>query len=173
MKHLQTYKLFESISDDAYEKFSKAKSEYNDKIELIKREYLEEVSQCMFDLTDGFDHTSSVVIKGFGDGRGNIFAKFNFDIKPDRIEDFFNTIDDLTDLVKSYISEDKRVIISNVEFKSNNRPDRDPGILGDGTTITTLHRLPTEINDTKVKIVTEIERLKNRNLGTILITLII
>lgn len=167
MKHLKSYKLFESISDDAYEKFSKAKSEYNDKIELIKREYLEEVSQCMFDLTDEFDHTSSAGIKD-----GNIFAKFNFDIKPDRIDDFFNTID-VDDLVKSYISEDKRVIISNVEFKSNNRPDRDPGILGDGTTITTLHRLPTEINDTKVKIVTEIERLKNRNLGTILITLII
>ena len=167
MKHIKSYKLFESISDDAYEKFSKAKSEYNDKIELIKREYLEEVSQCMFDLTDEFDHTSSAGIKD-----GNIFAKFNFDIKPDRIDDFFNTID-VDDLVKSYISEDKRVIISNVEFKSNNRPDRDPGILGDGTTITTLHRLPTEINDTKVKIVTEIERLKNRNLGTILITLII
>jgi hypothetical protein len=167
MKHIKSYKLFESISDDAYEKFSKAKSEYNDKIELIKREYLEEVSQCMFDLTDQFDHTSSAGIKD-----GNIFAKFNFDIKPDRIDDFFNTID-VDDLVKSYISEDKRVIISNVEFKSNNRPDRDPGILGDGTTITTLHRLPTEINDTKVKIVTEIERLKNRNLGTILITLII
>ena len=167
MKHLKSYKLFESISDDAYEKFSKAKSEYNDKIELIKREYLEEVSQCMFDLTDQFDHTSSAGIKD-----GNIFAKFNFDIKPDRIDDFFNTID-VDDLVKSYISEDKRVIISNVEFKSNNRPDRDPGILGDGTTITTLHRLPTEINDTKVKIVKEIERLKNRNLGTILITLII
>jgi hypothetical protein len=167
VKHLKSYKLFESISDDAYEKFSKAKSEYNDKIELIKREYLEEVSQCMFDLTDEFDHTSSAGIKD-----GNIFAKFNFDIKPDRIDDFFNTID-VDDLVKSYISEDKRVIISNVEFKSNNRPDRDPGILGDGTTITTLHRLPTEINDTKVKIVTEIERLKNRNLGTILITLII
>ena len=167
MKHLKSYKLFESISDDAYEKFSKAKSEYNDKIELIKSEYLEEVSQCMFDLTDQFDHTSSAGIKD-----GNIFAKFNFDIKPDRIDDFFNTID-VDDLVKSYISEDKRVIISNVEFKSNNRPDRDPGILGDGTTITTLHRLPTEINDTKVKIVTEIERLKNRNLGTILITLII
>ena len=87
MRYLKKWKLFESISDDAYEKFSKAKSEYNDKIELIKREYLEEVSECMFDLTDEFDNTSSVEIKN-----GNIFAKFNFDVKPDRIDDFFNII---------------------------------------------------------------------------------
>ena len=168
MRYLKKWKLFESISDDAYEKFSKAKSEYNDKIELIKREYLEEVSECMFDLTDEFDNTSSVEIKN-----SNIFAKFNFDVKPDRIDDFFNIIEDLQDLAKSYISEDKRFIISNAEFKSNNKPDRDPGILGDGNTITTLHRLPNEINDVKVKIIKEIERLNNRNLGKILITLVI
>ena len=168
MRYLKKWKLFESISDDAYEKFAKARSEYNNKIELIKREYLEEVSECMFDLTDEFDNTSSVEIKN-----SNIFAKFNFDIKPDRIDDFFNIIEDLQDLVKSYISEDKRFIISNAEFKSNNKPDRDPGILGDGTTITTIHRLPNEINDAKVKIIKQIELLNNRNLGKILITLVI
>jgi hypothetical protein len=122
----------------------------------------------MFDLTDEFENKSSVEIKD-----GNILAKFKFDVKPDRIDDFFNIIENLQDLVKSYISEDKRFIISNAEFKSNNRPDRDPGILGDGTTMTNLHRLPNEINDVKVKIITEIERLKNKNLGTILITLVI
>jgi hypothetical protein len=168
MRYLKKWKLFESISDVAYEKFTKAKSEYNDKIEIIKREYLEEVSECMFDLTDEFENKSSVEIKD-----GNILAKFKFDVKPDRIDDFFNIIENLQDLVKSYISEDKRFIISNAEFKSNNRPDRDPGILGDGTTMTNLHRLPNEINDVKVKIITEIERLKNKNLGTILITLVI
>ena len=168
MRYLKKWKLFESISDVAYEKFTKAKSEYNDKIEIIKREYLEEVSECMFDLTDEFENKSSVEIKD-----GNILAKFKFDVKPDRIYDFFNIIENLQDLVKSYISEDKRFIISNAEFKSNNRPDRDPGILGDGTTMTNLHRLPNEINDVKVKIITEIERLKNKNLGTILITLVI
>jgi hypothetical protein len=168
MRYLKKWKLFESISDVAYEKFTKAKSEYNDKIEIIKREYLEEVSECMFDLTDEFENKSSVEIKD-----GNILAKFKFDVKPDRIDDFFNIIENLQDLVKSYISEDKRFIISNAEFKSNNRPDRDPGILGDGTTMTNLHRLPNEINDVKVKIITEIERLKNKNLGIILITLVI
>jgi hypothetical protein len=122
----------------------------------------------MFDLTDEFENKSSVEIKD-----GNILAKFKFDVKPDRIDDFFNIIENLQDLVKSYISEDKRFIISNAEFKSNNRPDRDPGILGDGTTMTNLHRLPNEINDVKVKIITEIERLKNKNLGIILITLVI
>ena len=120
MRYLKKWKLFESISDVAYEKFTKAKSEYNDKIEIIKREYLEEVSECMFDLTDEFENKSSVEIKD-----GNILAKFKFDVKPDRIDDFFNIIENLQDLVKSYISEDKRFIISNAEFKSNNRPDRD------------------------------------------------
>lgn len=162
MRYLKKWKIFESISDVAYDKFAKARSEYNNKIELIKREYLEEVSECMFDLTDEFDNTSSVEIKN-----GNIFAKFNFDIKPDRIDDFFNIIEDLQDLVKSYISEDKRFIISNVEFK----PYINPG----DTTMATLHRLPNEINDVKVKIIKEIESLNKRtfgrNLGKILITL--
>ena len=70
MKHLQTYtlfervsketKLFESVSDDAYEKWLKAKTEYDAKISELKSEYLEGVKQCMFDLTDNFDHTSKV-----------------------------------------------------------------------------------------------------------------
>lgn len=36
MKYLQTYKLFESVSDDAYEKWLKAKTEYDAKISELK-----------------------------------------------------------------------------------------------------------------------------------------
>lgn len=162
MKHIKTFKLFESVGDDIHSDLIKAKDEYDNKISQIKKKYLEEVSQCMFDLTDEFDHSSSVKIED-----GNIFSKFNFDVNPDRVDEFFNIIEDLQDLVKSYISEDKRFIISNAEFKSKVHDTHF------GNTITTLHRLPNEINDVKVKIIKEIERLSNRNLGKILITLLI
>jgi len=38
VKHLKTYKLFESVSDDAYEKWISAKKEYDAKISELKAE---------------------------------------------------------------------------------------------------------------------------------------
>ena len=119
MKYLQTYKLFESVSDDAYEKWIKAKTEYDAKISELKSEYLEGVKQCMFDLTDNFDHTSSVTLdKDFRpDSGGDLVAKFKFKVTKDRIDEFFDTLEGLEETVKSYISQYRRIQVSEISFR--------------------------------------------------------
>lgn len=118
MKYLQTYKLFESVSDDAYEKWISAKTEYDAKISELKAEYLEGVKQCMFDLTDNFNHTSSVTLdKDFRpNSGGDLVAKFRFDVRTDRIDEFFDTLDEMEETVKSFISQYRRIQISSVNF---------------------------------------------------------
>ena len=118
MKYLQTYKLFESVSDDAYEKWLSAKTEYDAKISELKSEYLEGVKQCMFDLTDNFNHTSSVTLdKDFRpNSGGDLVAKFRFDVRTDRIDEFFDTLDEMEETVKSFISQYRRIQISSLSF---------------------------------------------------------
>ncbi len=119
MRYLQTYKLFESVSDDAYEKWIKAKTEYDAKISELKSEYLEAVKQCMFDLTDSFNHTSSVTLdKDFRpDSGGDLVAKFKFKVTKDRIDEFFDTLEGLEETVKSYISQYRRIQVSEISFR--------------------------------------------------------
>ena len=119
MKYLQTYKLFESVSDDAYEKWIKAKTEYDAKISELKAEYLEGVKQCMFDLTDNFDNTSSVKLdKDFRpNSGGDLVAKFKFKVSKDRIDEFFDTLEGLEETVKSYISQYRRIKINSISFR--------------------------------------------------------
>ena len=118
MKYLKTYKLFESVSDDAYDKWIKAKTEYDAKISELKSEYLEGVKQCMFDLTDNFNHTSSVTLdKDFRpNSGGDLVAKFKFDVRTDRIDEFFDTLEETGETVKSFISQYRRIQISSVSF---------------------------------------------------------
>lgn len=119
MKYLQTYKLFESVSDDAYEKWIKAKTEYDAKISELKSEYLEGVKQCMFDLTDSFNHTSSVTLdKDFRpNSGGDLVAKFKFKVPTNRIDEFFDTLEGLEETVKSYISQYRRIQVSEISFR--------------------------------------------------------
>lgn len=125
MKYLQTYKLFESISDDAYEKWVSAKTEYDAKISELKKEYLEGVSQCMFDLTDEFNHTSSVKLADNfrQNSGGDLVAKFKFDVKTEKIDHFFDTLEGLEDTVKSFISQYRRIQISSISFIGGNNDD--------------------------------------------------
>ena len=119
MRYLQTYKLFESVSDDAYDKWIKAKTEYDAKISELKAEYLEGVKQCMFDLTDSFNHTSSVTLdKDFRpNSGGDLVAKFKFKVPTNRIDEFFDTLEEMEETVKSYISEYRRIQISYISFR--------------------------------------------------------
>lgn len=119
MRYLQTYKLFESVSDDAYDKWIKAKTEYDVKISELKAEYLEGVKQCMFDLTDSFNHTSSVTLdKDFRpNSGGDLVAKFKFKVPTNRIDEFFDTLEEMEETVKSYISEYRRIQISYISFR--------------------------------------------------------
>lgn len=119
MRYLQTYKVFESVSDDPYEKWIKAKTEYDTKISELKSEYLEGVKQCMFDLTDSFDNTSSVTLdKDFRpNSGGDLIAKFKFKVTRDRIDEFFDTLEGLEDTVKSYISQYRRILVDSISFR--------------------------------------------------------
>lgn len=156
MKHLQTYKLFESVSDEAYEKWLKAKTEYDAKISELKSEYLEGVKQCMFDLTDNFDHTSSVKLdKDFRpDSGGDLVAKFKFKVTKDRIDEFFDTLEGLEETLKSYISQYRRIQVSEISFRGGRE-----GLEGiEGNEVGRFHHQnPYSLKEIKEKIEKEIK----------------
>jgi hypothetical protein len=154
MRYLQTYKLFESVSDDAYDKWISAKTEYDAKISELKAEYLEGVKQCMFDLTDNFNHTSSAKLsdnfrKNSG---GDLVAKIKFDVITDRIDEFFDTLEEMEETVKSYISQYRRIQISSVNFMAGDEA---------GSIVGTLYRQNIySIKEVRTKIKEQIEGYK-------------
>jgi len=133
MKYLQTYKLFESVNDDVYEKWTKVKSDYDKGVKEIKDEYLKGVSDCLLDLTDYYEYTSEVEIRDFSKSNeeywrfiGNVVAKFKFEVPIDKINDFFDTLIELDELVKSHVSRYRRILVKDFDIQ-----------------ITTLHKLET------------------------------
>ena len=124
MKHLKTYKLFESVNDDAYEKWAKVKSDYDKGVKDIKDEYLKGVSDCLYELTDYYDYTSEVEVRDFSKSDeeywkfiGNIVAKFKFEVPIEKIEEFFDTLIELDELVKSHISKHRRIIVKSFNIQ--------------------------------------------------------
>jgi hypothetical protein len=118
VRYLQTYKLFESVNDDVYEKWAKVKSDYDKGIEEIKAEYLKGVSDCLLDLTDYYEYTSKVEIRDFSKSDeeywkfiGNVNAKFKFEVPIDKVEEFMDTLIELDELVKSHISKHRRIVV--------------------------------------------------------------
>ena len=127
MRYLKTYKLFESVNDDVYEKWAKVKSDYNKGIEEIKVEYLKGVSDCLLDLTDYYEYTSEVEIKDFSKSDeeywrfiGNVNAKFKFEVPIDKVEEFMDTLIELDELVKSHISKHRRIIVKHFDIQISN-----------------------------------------------------
>jgi hypothetical protein len=118
VRYLQTYKLFESVNDDAYEKWTKVKADYDKGVKEVKDEYLKGVSDCLLDLTDYYEYTSEVEIKDFSKSDeeywrfiGNVNAKFKFKVPIDKVEEFMDTLIELDELVKSHISKHRRIVV--------------------------------------------------------------
>ena len=122
MRYLQTYKLFESVNDDAYEKWTKVKADYDKGVKEIKDEYLRGVSDCLYELTDYYDYTSKVEVRDFSKSDeeywkfiGNVVAKFKFEVPIEKIEEFFDTLIELDELVKSHISKHRRIVVKHFD----------------------------------------------------------
>jgi hypothetical protein len=131
VRYLKTYKLFESVNDDTYEKWIKIKADYDKGVKEVKDEYLKGVSDCLYDLTDYYEYTSKVEIRDFSksDGEywkfiGNVVAKFEFKVPIDKVDEFFDTLIELDELVKSHVSKYRRIIVKDFDIQ-----------------ITTLHKL--------------------------------
>ena len=127
MRYLQTYKLFESVNDDTYEKWFKIKADYDKGVKEVKDEYLKGVSDCLYDLTDYYDFTSMVEMRDFSkaDGEywrflGNLVANFKFKVPIVNVENFFDTLIELDDLVKSHVSKHRRIIIKHFDIQISN-----------------------------------------------------
>ena len=171
MKYLQTYKLFESVSDDAYEKWLSAKAEYDAKISELKSEYLEGVKQCMFDLTDSFNHTSSVTLdKDFRpNSGGDLVAKFKFKVPTNRIDEFFDTLEEMGETVKSYISEYRRIQISSISFRGGSGDVQEL----DGNEVGLMYRQnPYSIKEIREKVEKEVTNYQSKfiNMAGIIIS---
>jgi hypothetical protein len=124
MRYLQTYKLFESVNDDVYEKWAKIKADYDKAVKEIKDEYLKGVSDCFYDLTDYYGYTSKVEVRDFSkaDGEywrflGNVVSKFEFKVPIDKAEEFFDTLIELNELVKSHVSKHRRIIVKSFNIQ--------------------------------------------------------
>ena len=127
MRYLQTYKLFESVNDDAYEKWVKVKADYDKGVKEIKDEYLKGVSDCLYELTDHYDYTSKVEVRDFSKSDeeywkfiGNVIAKFKFEVPIEKIEEFFDTLIELDELVRSHISKHRRIIVKHFDIQISN-----------------------------------------------------
>ena len=127
MRYLQTYKLFESVNDDAYEKWVKVKADYDKGVKEIKDEYLKGVSDCLYELTDYYDYTSKVEVRDFSKSDeeywnfiGNVVAKFKFEVPIEKIEEFFDTLIELDELVKSHISQHRRILVKDFDIQISN-----------------------------------------------------
>ena len=127
MRYLQTYKLFESVNDDAYEKWVKVKADYDKGVKEIKDEYLKGVSDCLYELTDYYDYTSKVEVRDFSKSDeeywnfiGNVVAKFKFEVPIEKIEEFFDTLIELDELVKSHISRHRRILVKDFDIQISN-----------------------------------------------------
>lgn len=126
MRYLQTYKLFESVNDDVYEKWAKIKADYDKGIEEIKAEYLKGVSDCLLDLTDYYEYTSKVEIRDFSKSNeeywkfiGNLISEFSFDVPIEKFNEFFDTLIELDELVKSHISRYRRILVKSFSIIGN------------------------------------------------------
>jgi hypothetical protein len=127
VRYLQTYKLFESVNDDAYEKWVKVKADYDKGVKEIKDEYLKGVSDCLYELTDYYDYTSKVEVRDFSKSDeeywnfiGNVVAKFKFEVPIEKIEEFFDTLIELDELVKSHISQHRRILVKDFDIQISN-----------------------------------------------------
>jgi hypothetical protein len=121
MKYLKKYQLFESITGDAFEKLNKLKQDFENGIEEVKTEYVKSVSDCLYDITDNYDFTTNVKLNdkmlsiGGELNHQNISSLISIlctfpKIPVEKIDDFFETLSGLTDLVKDHVSEEKDIV---------------------------------------------------------------
>lgn len=127
MKHIKTYKIFESVNDDVYNKWIKAKAEWDSTVAEVKVDYLQGVSDCLYDLTDYYEYTSKVEIRDFSKSNeeywkfiGNVVAKFEFKVPIEKIADFFDTLIELDELVKSHVSKYRRILVKDFDIGITN-----------------------------------------------------
>jgi hypothetical protein len=113
MKHLKKYQLFESITDDIFEKINKLRQDFDNGIKELKSEYAKAVSDCLHEITDDYDFQSHLIM---GDNFTNditpdhISILYTFTKIPvDKFDEFFEKLSSISDLVKSYVSEEKDI----------------------------------------------------------------
>ena len=155
MRYLQTYKLFESVNDDAYEKWIKVKADYDKGVKEIKDEYLKGVSDCLYDLTDFYGHTSKVEIRDYSKSDeeywkfiGNLISEFSFDVPIEKFNEFFDTLIELDELVKSHISPYRRILVKSFSIIGNS-----------GDEISRLYKLQIySLDDVKSKALENLQR---------------
>jgi hypothetical protein len=128
MKYLKKYQLFESITDDAFEKLNKLKQDFENGIEEVKTEYVKSVSDCLHDITDNYDFTTSLKlddkmlsIGGELNLSNLISISYRFPKIPiEKFDDFFETLSGLTDLVKDHVSEEKDIVPTAIALNNEN-----------------------------------------------------
>jgi hypothetical protein len=131
MKYLKKYQLFESITDDAFERLNKLKQDFERGIRETKNEYVKAVSDCLYDIIDNYDFTTDVklddkMLSIGGDlnqqNISNLISiSYRFPKIPiEKFDNFFETLSSLTDLVKDHVSEEKDIVPTAIALNNEN-----------------------------------------------------
>jgi hypothetical protein len=131
MKYLKKYQLFESITDDAFERLNKLKQDFERGIRETKNEYVKAVSDCLYDIIDNYDFTTDVklddkMLSIGGDlNQQNISNLISISyrfpkITIEKFDNFFETLSSLTDLVKDHVSEEKDIVPTAIALNNEN-----------------------------------------------------
>ena len=71
MNHIKTYKLYEGVYQDLKKELDITLNDYNSNIKRIKDKYLQDVEDCLVDITDNYEIVSPI---SFDDGDGVTFS---------------------------------------------------------------------------------------------------
>jgi hypothetical protein len=115
MNHIKTYKLFEGVYQDLKSELDTTLSEYNSSIKRIKDKYLQDVTDCLVDITDNYHQTIQVHLLQHDDGvsfsDSILKAYLQVLVDYDEVGKFMIDYDEVLDKCNSYLGKDIEVVI--------------------------------------------------------------
>jgi len=121
VNHIKTYKLFEGVYQDLKSELDTTLSEYKINIKRIKDKYLQDVTDCLVDITDNYQVEVPI---SFDDGDGVSFsdsilkAYLQVLVDYDEVGEFMIDYDEVLDKCNSYLGKEIEVV--NILILDNN-----------------------------------------------------
>lgn len=118
MKYLKRYKLFELIYQDLQKEYDDIKISYINNIERIKNEYLQEVKDCIVDITDDYTIVSLILNESEIGEEDELIVILNILIDYEQINSFIKDYTEAYNRCESYLG--KKIKVLNLLRKQTN-----------------------------------------------------